>query len=130
MRSVTEVWVNRNDYRNTKIVKTVARALEDGEVRVAIDKFGLTSNNVSYAVSGDMIGYWKYYPANDPWGKVPVWGIGEVVESNTANIAWRARPFCAWGRRTRTHSWMRHRTGRACRRSIISIGEQGASQSF
>ena len=87
MRSVTEVWVNRNDYRDTKIVRTDARALEDAEVRIAINKFGLTSNNVSYAVSGDMIGYWKYYPADDPWGKVPVWGIGEVVESNAANIA-------------------------------------------
>ena len=86
MASVTEVWVNRDDYRDTKIVEAEERTLEEGEVRVAIDKFGLTSNNVSYAVSGDMIGYWKYYPADAPWGKVPVWGMGEVVESKSASI--------------------------------------------
>ena len=86
MGSVTEVWVNRDDYRDTKIVEAEERTLEEGGVRVAIDKFGLTSNNVSYAVSGDMIGYWKYYPADAPWGKVPVWGMGEVVESKSASI--------------------------------------------
>ena len=32
-----------------------------------IEKFGLTSNNVSYAVSGDVIGYWGFYPAEDNW---------------------------------------------------------------
>lgn len=87
MSAITELWVNRENYRETKIVEVAARALGDGEIRVRIDKFGLTSNNVSYAVSGDMIGYWNYYPTDAPWGKVPVWGIGEVVESNTDEIA-------------------------------------------
>jgi hypothetical protein len=87
MSTVAELWVNRKNYRETKIVESPARKLADGEVRVRIEKFGLTSNNVSYAVSGDMIGYWSYYPADDPWGKVPVWGIGEVVESNASEIA-------------------------------------------
>ncbi|MDG1825313.1 MAG: DUF2855 family protein [Henriciella sp.] len=86
MSTVTELWVNRGDYRETKIVESPGRAITDGEIRVRIEKFGLTSNNVSYAVSGDMIGYWNYYPADDPWGKVPVWGIGEVVESNAFDI--------------------------------------------
>ncbi|MEO9971326.1 MAG: DUF2855 family protein [Hyphomonadaceae bacterium] len=87
MSTVTELWVNRENYRDTKIMESPSRTLADGEVRVAIDKFGLTSNNVSYAVSGDMIGYWKYYPADEPWGKVPVWGIGEVAQSNASEIA-------------------------------------------
>jgi len=87
MSTVTELWVNRTDYRDTKIIKSPARTLIDNEIRVRIDKFGLTSNNVSYAVSGDMIGYWKYYPAEEPWGKVPVWGIGEVIESGSDEIA-------------------------------------------
>ncbi len=86
MAVVTEVWVNRKDYRDTKIVTTERRPLADGEVRVAVDKFGLTANNVSYAVSGDMIGYWKFYPAADHWGKVPVWGMADVIESNSDNI--------------------------------------------
>jgi len=39
------------------------------------------ANNVSYALSGDAIGYWNFYPAEAPWGKVPVWGCASVVES-------------------------------------------------
>ena len=56
-------------------------ALADGEVLARIDKFALTANNVSYALSGDMIGYWKFFPVEEPWGIVPVWGFAEVVES-------------------------------------------------
>ena len=73
MTQRTELWVDREDYRNTRVVKTAVPSPAEGEVLVEIDRFALTSNNVSYAVSGDMIGYWGYYPAQDNWGKVPVW---------------------------------------------------------
>ena len=86
MPSVTELWVDRQDYRNTKIVQNETPVLKEGEVLVAIDRFGLTANNVSYAVSGDMIGYWNFYPAEAPWGKVPVWGCASVIESNCPEV--------------------------------------------
>jgi len=82
-----ELWVQRDGLRKTKIVTRDLAPLGDGEVLVAIDKFGLTANNVSYAISGDFIGYWKYYPAEGEWGKVPVWGFGDVVESKCAEVA-------------------------------------------
>ena len=82
----TELWVERSNLRHTKIVERQLAPLAEGEVLVKIDKFGLTANNVSYAVSGDMIGYWKYYPAEGEWGKVPVWGFGDVIESRCAEI--------------------------------------------
>ncbi len=86
MNSVTELWVNRADFRDTKIVEFERRPLEPGEVRVRIDSFGLTSNNVSYAAAGDMIGYWKFFPADTGWGKVPVWGMADVVESRCEGV--------------------------------------------
>ena len=86
MTAITELWVDRGDYRATKIIESHASPLNENEVLVRIDKFGLTANNVYYAVSGDMIGYWNYYPADDPFGKVPVWGLADVVESNSADI--------------------------------------------
>lgn len=82
----TELWVERGNLRNTKVVERQLAPLAEGEVLVKIDKFGLTANNVSYAVSGDMIGYWKYYPAEGDWGKVPVWGFADVVESRCDEI--------------------------------------------
>ena len=52
MTTITELWTNREDYRETRVVSREAPDLEDGEVLMKIEKFGLTSNNVSYAVSG------------------------------------------------------------------------------
>jgi len=72
---------------NTRIVEASQPELGEGEIRVAIDKFAITSNNVGYAVSGDMIGYWQYFPTGEePWGKVTVWGMADVVESNSPDI--------------------------------------------
>ena len=83
----TELWVNRTNYRDTRFVQTQPALLSDGEIRVAITKFALTSNNVSYAVSGDMIGYWNYFPTGEEgWGKVTVWGVAKVIESNHSDI--------------------------------------------
>ncbi len=86
MSNLSEMWVKRADFRTTKIVTVERPSLQAGEVLVEIEKFGLTANNVSYAVSGDMIGYWKYYPAEGEWGKVPAWGFASVVESSCDDI--------------------------------------------
>lgn len=87
MTEVTEIWVNRGDYRETRIVNSEQQELAEGEVLVAIDKFALTSNNVTYAVAGERIGYWNFYPAEDNWGKVTVWGLADVIESMHPGIA-------------------------------------------
>ncbi len=86
MTSVTELWVNRENFRDTKIVTQESTPLLDGQIRVAIDKFGLTANNVSYALSGDQIGYWRFFPTEESWGKVPAWSIAEVTESRCHEI--------------------------------------------
>ena len=86
MTTITELWTNRENYRQTRVVSRGAPDLAEGEVLMKIEKFGLTSNNVSYAVSGDVIGYWGFYPAEDNWGKVPVWGFAEVIESRNAEV--------------------------------------------
>ena len=86
-----QIWVDRDDYRHVKIADVKSAPLRDGQIRVAVDRYGLTANNVSYAVSGDTIGYWNYYPVHSEngtrWGRVPVWGLADVVESEHAGIA-------------------------------------------
>lgn len=86
MTQSIEFWVDRAQLRTTRIVRTEIAPLAEGEVLAAIDQFAVTSNNVSYAVSGDTIGYWGYYPAAEEWGKVPVWGCANVVESRCAEV--------------------------------------------
>lgn len=64
--------------------------IADGEILVQVEQFAYTSNNITYAVAGDQIGYWQFFPAvgkqTDSWGVIPVWGIGKVVESNVEEI--------------------------------------------
>lgn len=57
-----------------------------GEVLIRVDHFALTANNITYGVAGDTIGYWQFFPADDPWGCIPVWGFGEVVESQHPEV--------------------------------------------
>lgn len=84
---LTEIWVNQEDVRKTRILSRKAPDLKDGEVLVSIAKYALTSNNVTYAVFGDVIGYWKYFPTNEEgWGKVTVWGMADVAASQHDDI--------------------------------------------
>ncbi|MEM7135677.1 MAG: DUF2855 family protein [Myxococcota bacterium] len=36
-----------------------------------VDRYALTANNISYATAGDMIGYWRFFPAEEGWGRLP-----------------------------------------------------------
>lgn len=71
--------------------------LDKGEVLVKIEKFAYTANNITYAVAGDMIGYWQFFPAmgenTEGWGVIPVWGFAEVVESNAEGVPVGERLF-------------------------------------
>ncbi len=59
--------------------------LHDGQIRLRIDRFAVTANNVSYAGAGDLLGYWDFFPSSDPstWGRVPAVGYAEIVESRS-----------------------------------------------
>ncbi|QCI66580.1 DUF2855 family protein [Phreatobacter stygius] len=57
-----------------------------GQIVVAITKFAFTANNVSYARLGDQIAYWRFFPAEDNWGCIPVWGLGDVVGSRHPEV--------------------------------------------
>lgn len=54
-----------------------------GSVLLRIERFVLTSNNLTYARNGRELGYWDPFPARDPeWGRVPAWGAARVVEGD------------------------------------------------
>lgn len=64
--------------------------LLEGEILVQVDLFSFTSNNITYAVSGDIIRYWEFFPAVneniEEWGVIPVWGFADVVDSKTEEV--------------------------------------------
>ena len=84
--------VNQNIFIQNRLIETPTSdlKLEQGEILVEIEKFAYTANNITYAVAGDMIGYWQFFPPvgenKDGWGVIPVWGFASVVESKSDEI--------------------------------------------
>jgi hypothetical protein len=79
--------VRKDDLSKTRIVQRDAPPLTDGEASIAIERFGLTANNITYGVVGEAIGYWQFFPASEAgWGNIPVWGIGEVAASEHPEV--------------------------------------------
>jgi hypothetical protein len=60
--------------------------LAEGAVRLAVESFSVTSNNVTYAVVGDGFGYWNFFPAPEGRGIVPMWGHARVTESRYPGV--------------------------------------------
>ena len=85
--------VNRKDFRDTRTVEWDRAELAPGQVRLEVERFAFTANNISYALSGDMLDYWGFFPTEAPWGRIPTMGIGAVVESANPDIVTGGRYF-------------------------------------
>lgn len=84
MTDAVDFMVNRTDLRQTAFVPgrdSADSQLASGQVLLRVDRFAFTANNVTYGAVGDMIGYWNFFPAKEGWGRIPVWGFGDVVRS-------------------------------------------------
>ena len=90
MANSVDFVVSRTDLRRTAFVPGLQgpdTPLAPGQVLVRVERFAFTANNVTYGAVGDMIGYWNFFPAADGWGRIPVWGFGEVVASRHEAVA-------------------------------------------
>ena len=89
MQHTTDFLIRKDQLTTTTLRTTPAVALPEGQVRVAIHRFALTSNNITYAAFGEAMNYWQFFPVipNDAqWGRIPVWGFGSVVESRHTDV--------------------------------------------
>lgn len=73
--------VKRGDVRECRIADEDPPSLAPGQALLRIDKFALTANNITYAVMGDALRYWDFFPSSEPdvWGRIPVWGFADVA---------------------------------------------------
>jgi len=98
--AATILEVERKRIGTTRLIDGAADVLDDGQIRLRIDHFAITANNITYAVFGDALAYWEFFPTELPqseptWGRVPAMGWAEVVESNNDDIA-VGRRFYGW----------------------------------
>lgn len=87
--SALDFMVRRDDLRQCRSVSAPDPAtleLPEGQVLLRIDRFALTSNNVTYAAFGEAMSYWNFFPAPPDWGRIPVWGFGDVIGSRHAAV--------------------------------------------
>ena len=87
--------VKRTDVHECRVVDTEPPDLEPGQVLLRVDAFALTANNITYAVLGDVLRYWDFFPTRDgdTWGRVPVWGFADVVTTAHDEVAEGTRVY-------------------------------------
>jgi hypothetical protein len=79
--------VRKDDLTKTESREVLCQPLNLGQIRLRIDRFAFTSNNISYAQAGDALNYWAFFPAPEGFGSIPVWGFATVVESALDDLA-------------------------------------------
>jgi len=90
----THFAVRRDRLTEHEIVTTPRAPLAPGEAELRVDLFGFTTNNVTSALWGDALAYWKFFPGPRPgWGRIPVWGFGTVVRSAAEGVSVGERFF-------------------------------------
>ncbi len=95
--STTTLLVNMQKLADTRLVTVDDTPLADGDVRVRVEHFSFTSNNITYAAFGHLMHYWQFFPTGqDGWGTVPVWGFGTVVQSSHSGVAVGERLYGYW----------------------------------
>jgi hypothetical protein len=85
--------VRRDDLRLTRVATEFLPALSDGQAMLRIQRFGLSSNNVTYGATGDALRYWEFFPARGEWGRIPAWGFADVVASRAPDLSPGHRVF-------------------------------------
>ena len=89
--TLAQIHVRKDAIADAALVESEVGALADGAIRLKVESFSVTANNITYAVVGDGFGYWNFFPpkGGEPDGKgvVPMWGHAVVVESNHDDIA-------------------------------------------
>ena len=103
--TTTTFQVRQDQLATTRLVETADTPLADGQVRVRVDHFAFTSNNITYAAFGKAMQYWQFYPVpadadasstTPAWGCIPVWGFGTVVQSLHPGVAVAERLYGYW----------------------------------
>jgi hypothetical protein len=85
--TITQVHVRKAALNEATLAEVPLAPLAEGAVRLEVESFSVTANNITYAVVGDGFKYWDFFPAPAGMGIVPMWGHARVIESRHPDIA-------------------------------------------
>jgi Protein of unknown function (DUF2855) len=78
--------VAKDDLHRCRLLDAAVPDLEPGQALLEVSAFGLSANNITYAMFGQAMSYWSFFPADDGWGRIPVWGFAEVTSSRADSL--------------------------------------------
>jgi hypothetical protein len=97
MQSTRLLTSQRNPAEGRLDTQELPDELPAGQVRLTVRRISLTTNNVTYALFGEHMSYWRFFPSGqDGWGIVPVWGFADVVASALPEVAVGQRFWGYW----------------------------------
>jgi len=90
-----ELRVRRDDLASCELVEGESPRddLAEGEAQLLVERFALSANNITYAVMGDRMSYWRLFPAPDGWGRIPAWAYARVLASRSPALTEGQRMF-------------------------------------
>jgi hypothetical protein len=94
---ITTLLTSQQDPADGRLHRARAPALPPGSVRFAVQRVSITTNNVTYALFGERMSYWQFFPSGQEGrGVVPVWGFADVVDSTVPELKNGTRFFGYW----------------------------------
>ena len=78
--------IARANLEQTRFAEDPPLEAGPGQAVLRIARFGLSSNNITYAKFGEAMSYWDFFPAPEGWGRMPVWGFAEVASSEVEGV--------------------------------------------
>jgi hypothetical protein len=85
--------IARDDLHLCRFDDAPPHQLADGQALLRVERFGLTSNNITYATFGEGMSYWDFFPAPEGWGRMPVSGFAEVLDSRVEALMTGTRVY-------------------------------------
>ncbi len=88
MPDAVDFLVRHDDIHTHHTVTKPVPECGDGQVVLRVQRFALTSNNITYAKLGHSLGYWKLFPGQLPgWGRLPAMGYAVVETSRHPSLS-------------------------------------------
>lgn len=102
MTDSAQYQVNKKDFSDLIKVRVTAPKPVKGEALIKINRVAFTANNISYALAGESLKYWEFFPRwNDDGegeerGIIPVWGYGVVEAEKDSGLQVGEAIFGYW----------------------------------
>jgi NADPH:quinone reductase-like Zn-dependent oxidoreductase len=85
--------IAKDDLHRCRALDSPPPQPQAGQALLRVDAFGLSTNNITYAMFGEAMSYWSFFPAEQGWGRMPVWGFAQVSASAIDELAVGTRVY-------------------------------------